>query len=204
MEKGSKFLAFLVPVSSELEAQAFLQTLKKSNPKARHFCSALRIGPEGSLERSNDDGEPSGSAGKPILGQLVKHKLTNVFAVVVRYFGGTKLGIPGLIDAYKTSVADAISHANIIQRTIYTAFKIEMSYEQFPSFKNHVIKAEFPIFKESFDDQAILTIGFRKSFARNDLMALLNSYSGRDFETLEDYSQYLTIELTELTEAIIA
>jgi len=101
MERGSKFHAYAFPVQTEDEVHSILQALKKEHPKARHFCSALRLYPDASLERSNDDGEPSGSAGRPILGQLVKHDLTNVFVVVVRYFGGTKLGIPGLIEAYQ-------------------------------------------------------------------------------------------------------
>ena len=114
MDRGSKFLAYASPVANESEANLFLQKIKKDHPKARHYCSALRLNPDASLERINDDGEPSGSAGRPIMGQLIKHKLTNAMIIVVRYFGGTKLGVPGLIEAYKTSAANAINGATIV------------------------------------------------------------------------------------------
>ncbi|MEO6132349.1 MAG: YigZ family protein, partial [Saprospiraceae bacterium] len=92
MDRGSKFLAFAFPAESEVAIAAILDKKRKEHPKASHFCSAFRLNAEASLERSNDDGEPSGSAGKPILGQLTKNNLTNVLIVVVRYFGGSKLG----------------------------------------------------------------------------------------------------------------
>ena len=127
MERGSKFMAYAFPVSSEEESQHYLQSIIKNHPKARHFCSAMRLFPDASLERSSDDGEPSGSAGKPILGQLVKNNLTNVYLVVVRYFGGTKLGIPGLIEAYKTSAANAIAAGVILEKTVYTKVLIQLT-----------------------------------------------------------------------------
>jgi uncharacterized YigZ family protein len=187
MEKGSKFLAHILPIDKESDVPPILASLKKSHPKARHFCTALRLGSVSSLERSNDDGEPSGSAGKPILGQLVKHDLTNVLAVVIRYFGGTKLGIPGLIEAYKTSTADAISHATIVERLIYTTFSFEMKYEAFPSFKNHVIQAGLPLIEEIFQDRPMLVIGFRKSTAGQDLLSLLKEFSHLDFDSPAAY-----------------
>ena len=203
MDKGSKFLAFLVPVTTEVEFQAFLHTLKKSHPKARHFCSAIRLGPDASLERSNDDGEPSGSAGKPILGQLVKNQLTNVVLVVVRYFGGAKLGIPGLLEAYKSSAAEAIRHARFVTRTVYSAYQIELKYELLPSFKNQVLQAGVPLLEEVFTDTAKLKLGFRSSTANEDLMKVLNEFSHRDFKTLEEYCQYLEIEVVKLREEIV-
>ena len=114
MNSGSKFYAYAYPLTSETAASDVLSQLKKDHPKARHFCTAIRLHADGSLSRSADDGEPSGSAGKPILGQLIKYGLTNVFVVVVRYFGGTKLGIPGLIEAYKTSTEEALRQASIV------------------------------------------------------------------------------------------
>jgi len=203
MDKGSKFLAYLIPVTSEVEGQAFLNTLKKSHPKARHFCSALRLGPDASIERSNDDGEPSGSAGKPILGQLIKNQLTNVVVVVVRYFGGTKLGIPGLIEAYKSSTAEAIGHAKIIEQSVYAAYQIELKYDLLPSFKNHVLQAGVPLLEELFNETAKLKIGFRSSTANEDLMKMLNEFSHRDFDTLDAYCRYLEIDIADLKEELV-
>ena len=201
MEKGSKFMAYLYPVTNETEAQGFIQALKKSHPKARHFCSALRLGPGSEIERSNDDGEPGGSAGKPILGQLVRNQLTNVLVVVVRYFGGTKLGIPGLIEAYKISAAEAVSNARIIQRSIYTVFGFNMNYEVFPLFKNHIIRSGQPVFDESFNDQkAFISFGIKRSGDVQALIRLLKEFSQRDFENLEDYVKYLNMELIPGTE----
>ena len=196
MEKGSKFMAYLYPVINETEAQSFLQALNKSHPKARHFCSALRLGPGAEIERSNDDGEPGGSAGKPILGQLIRNQLTNVLVVVVRYFGGTKLGIPGLIEAYKISAAEAVSNATIIQRSIYTVFGFHMNYEAFPLFKNHIIRSGLPVFDENFNDQkAFISFGIKRSGSTQALMRLLKDFSQRDFDNLEDYIQYLDMEM---------
>jgi len=201
MEKGSKFMAYLYPVTAETEAQAFIQALKKSHPKARHFCSALRLGPGAEIERSNDDGEPGGSAGKPILGQLIRNQLTNVLVVVVRYFGGTKLGIPGLIEAYKISAAEAVSNATIIQRSIYTVFGFNMNYEAFPLFKNHIIRSGLPVFDENFNDQkAFISFGIKRSGSTQALMRLLKDFSQRDFDNLEDYIQYLNMEMIPGTE----
>ncbi len=200
MEKGSKFYAFLVPVTNEADVQTFLLSIKKSHPKARHFCTALRLGPEVSIERSNDDGEPAGSAGKPILGQLIKHDLTNIVVVVVRYFGGTKLGIPGLIEAYKTSTASAIANARIISQTSHTVFQVTMKYELFSSFKNHLLQAGVPLYEEQFSDIARIKVGFKKTNAEFELMTLLKNYSGRDFDTLKEYADYLEFVIVNLRE----
>lgn len=127
--KGSKFHAYAKNVSSEEEALSFMNDIKSLHPKARHHCSAWRIKQEGHpLERHNDDGEPSGTAGKPILGQIVKFDLLNVAVIVVRYFGGTLLGTSGLIQAYKNSCAEALSAADIIEITIQSYFHIEIEF----------------------------------------------------------------------------
>ena len=110
-DRGSKFHAFAYPVKNAQEVREQLQLLRKEHPKANHHCYAFRIGTEGLLFRAVDDGEPSGSAGRPILGQIDSAGMTNVLVVVVRYFGGTLLGVPGLINAYKTAAADALAAA---------------------------------------------------------------------------------------------
>lgn len=203
MERGSKFLAYVCPVENEDEAQHFLQTIKKEHPKARHYCTALRLFPDGSLERSNDDGEPSGSAGRPILGQLIKNKLTNICVVVVRYFGGTKLGIPGLIEAYKTSTANALDSGIIVERNVLSKVMIKLSYESFPLFLNYFKQHDIPVMNESFDERASIIIGLPKSMADQRLLDVLHELSQMDFAQLEHFTSYLGIEVEVLHEDVI-
>ena len=196
MDKGSKFYAYAIPVDSEVEVQTILEKIRKQHPKARHFCTAIRLYPDASLERINDDGEPSGSAGKPILGQLIKNQLTNVLVIVVRYFGGTKLGIPGLIEAYKTSTANAILSAVIIQRTVYAKVHVAVSYDSFPMFLNYCKQHGILVLGETFGDQAALLLGFRKSTAPQDVMEALHKFSHMDFDTLKEYEEHLGFSIT--------
>jgi len=117
-DRGSKFIAYAYPVYTEKDWQKHLEEVKKLHFKARHHCYAYRLGLDGNQFRANDDGEPSGTAGRPILGQIDSFGLTNVFVVVVRYFGGTKLGTSGLINAYRESTATAFRNAQIIEKTV--------------------------------------------------------------------------------------
>ncbi len=198
MDRGSKFLAYAFPVQTEDDVMAIMHHIKKEHPKARHYCSALRLFPDASLERSNDDGEPSGSAGRPILGQLIKNDLTNIFLVVVRYFGGTKLGIPGLIEAYKTSASNAIEGGVFIERNVFSKILFTLPYESHPHFLNYFKQHDIPVFEESFSDKASLTIGLRKSSAKEQLIKSLQEYSKMDFDQLEDYTKYLGITVNFL------
>lgn len=127
-DKGSKFLAFAYPVSTEDEIKSIIQHIKKEHYSARHHCYAYRLGSNGELYRANDDGEPSGTAGRPILGQLLSHELTNVLIVVVRYFGGTLLGVSGLINAYKNAAIEAINNACIEERIVENQFLLHFAY----------------------------------------------------------------------------
>ncbi|HEU0228022.1 MAG TPA: YigZ family protein [Arachidicoccus soli] len=129
-DRGSKFLAYAFPFSNKLEFKNKLDLLKKEHSKAVHFCFAYRLGMDGNNFRSSDDGEPSGTAGKPILGQIDSKELTNVAIVVVRYFGGTLLGVPGLINAYKTVAALALQLSPIIKKPIVFRCTIEFDYTQ--------------------------------------------------------------------------
>ncbi len=129
-DKGSKFIACLQKVESIEEFKVFLNETKKKYPMAVHYCCAYRIGYDKSIFRANDDGEPSGSAGKPIYNQLLAFDLTNVAIIVVRYFGGTLLGVPGLINAYKQSSIDAIKENEIVIKDILELAKIEFSFEK--------------------------------------------------------------------------
>ena len=129
-DRGSKFLAYSYPVNSVDTCKKIIAGLKKEHPKAVHFCVAYRIGVEGNIFRASDDGEPAGSAGRPILGQIDSKELTNLMVVVVRYFGGTLLGVPGLINAYKTATALALQLAPIVQKPIELQYELNFDYHQ--------------------------------------------------------------------------
>lgn len=129
-DRGSKFLAYTFPIETTDDFKERLQELKKEHPKAVHHCFAYRIGTDGNTFRVSDDGEPSGTAGRPILGQIDSKQLTNVLVVVVRYFGGTLLGVPGLINAYKTATSLALQVTPIIQKPVEVKYSIEFDYTQ--------------------------------------------------------------------------
>jgi uncharacterized YigZ family protein len=127
-DRGSKFLAFAYPVRSVSEFKQYLQQLKKDHPKAVHHCFAYRLGVDKNNYRVNDDGEPSGSAGRPILGQIDSKELTDVAVIVVRYFGGTLLGVPGLINAYKTATAMALQLTPVVQKPVLINYQLQFDY----------------------------------------------------------------------------
>jgi len=127
-DRGSKFISHAYPVKTEEEVKDILTQLRKDYYDARHHCYAYILNPDKSAFRINDDGEPSGSAGKPIHGQLLSYDLTNILVVVIRYFGGTKLGIPGLINAYREATRDALNQTEVISKTINEYFEIEYQY----------------------------------------------------------------------------
>jgi len=129
-DRGSKFFAFAYPAKDIDSCKKILAQIKKEHGKAVHHCLAYRLGVDGSTFRVSDDGEPAGSAGRPILGQIDSKGLTNVFVVVVRYFGGTLLGIPGLINAYKTSTALALQLSPIIKKPIEITYELNFDYHQ--------------------------------------------------------------------------
>lgn len=129
-ERGSKFIAYAFPIADIAEFKLRLSEVKKEHSKATHHCFAYRLGLDGNSYRVSDDGEPSGSAGKPILGQIDSKQVTNVLVIVVRYFGGTQLGIPGLITAYKTTAAFALQTTAIVQKPVLHHFKLQFDYTQ--------------------------------------------------------------------------
>ncbi|MCW3111666.1 MAG: YigZ family protein [Segetibacter sp.] len=127
-DRGSKFLGYAYPIRSVEDFKRYLQILKKEHPKAAHHCFAYRIGLDGNNFRVSDDGEPSGTAGKPILGQIDSKQIVNVLVVVVRYFGGTLLGVPGLINAYKTTTALALQLTPVAQKQVLVNYLLEFDY----------------------------------------------------------------------------
>ncbi len=129
-DRGSKFLAYAIPFSVATDLKTHIQRIKKEHPKAVHFCFAYRIGTEGINFRSSDDGEPSGSAGKPILGQIDSKEVTDTLIVVVRYFGGSLLGVPGLINAYKSTAAMSLQVVPIVQKPVLKNYSLQFDYTQ--------------------------------------------------------------------------
>jgi uncharacterized YigZ family protein len=127
-DRGSKFIAYAYPVQTTDDCKQYLQQLKKEHPKAVHHCFAYRIGWDGNQFRVSDDGEPSGSAGRPILGQIDSKQLTNVMVIVVRYFGGTLLGVPGLIQAYKSATVMALQLMPVVQKPIEVLYELHFDY----------------------------------------------------------------------------
>ena len=127
-DRGSKFIAFAFPIANVADFKKQLQRLKDEHPRAAHHCFAYRLGTDGNTFRSSDDREPSGSAGKPILGQIDSKQLTDLAVVVVRYFGGTLLGVPGLINAYKTVAALALQTTPVVQKAIEIKYRLQFDY----------------------------------------------------------------------------
>lgn len=160
-EKSSKFLCYAYHVESEEEITAHLEVLRKRYYDATHHCYAWRLGPFGEKFRANDDGEPSSTAGKPILGQLLSREITNCLIVVVRYFGGTKLGVPGLISAYKESASAVLDEAKVVERTVDTLVKVDFSYVVMNDVMR-IIKDEQPtIVEQIFDNLCSMTLSIR-------------------------------------------
>lgn len=162
-EKGSKFIAYAYPVTNEEEVKLLVSKLRALHSKARHFCWAWRWSTDRSIYRINDDGEPAGTAGRPILNTLLSNDLTNILVVVVRYFGGTLLGVPGLIHAYKSSTIDALNNAQIIEKTINDRYKITFEYLNMNEVMKTIKEEEILINAQTFDTICSMEIEVRKS-----------------------------------------
>lgn len=164
-EKMSRFLAFAQPVSTVEEARAFIQKISNEYHDARHVCWAYMIGPERKISMLNDNGEPSGTAGKPILGQINSFELTNIAIAVVRYFGGIKLGTPGLIAAYREAAKLAIEDAEIVERQVETELTVTFPYLAMNSVMKLVKANSLRILEQNFDNTCSLKIAVPKDMA---------------------------------------
>jgi uncharacterized YigZ family protein len=168
-EKGSKFLAFAYPVETEAETKMKLDTLRKQYFDARHHCFAYILGADKIRFRAFDDGEPNHSAGDPILGQIRSRELTNVLVVVIRYFGGVKLGVGGLIGAYKAAAEDALNNGVVIEREVVKRVSINYPYASTPEVMRLVKEFELHIEDQSFTDQCMLKAAYK---LRNEVTLL--------------------------------
>lgn len=162
-DKGSKFLAFAFPVENDTQIKEILLALKKEHPNANHHCYAYRLGADKLNYRANDDGEPSNTAGKPILGQIQSNDLTNILIVVVRYFGGTLLGVSGLIHAYKTSAAEAIKETKIVEKFISFNYTINFPFEHLNDVMKLLKQMDCKIMAQQFDNDCEISFSIRKA-----------------------------------------
>lgn len=162
MDRRSKFFSFAFPVESEEEIKECLHLLRKKYYDARHHVYAWILGKEQEHYRANDDGEPSGSSGKPIHGQLLSHELTNVLIVVIRYFGGTKLGVPGLINAYRTAAKEAIDNGKIITKIVYNQYTLHYNYIKMNDVMRIVKDENLQIAAQQFEMDCLLTLNIRQ------------------------------------------
>jgi uncharacterized YigZ family protein len=174
-EKGSKFLAFAYPVQTEADIKQHLDALRKTYFDARHHCYAWMLGPEKKLFRAADDGEPNHSAGDPILGQIRSRDITDVLVVVVRYFGGIKLGVGGLITAYRAAAEDALQQAVVIEKEVYTPVTLRYDYAATPEVMRLVKEYDLHITAQNFDERCRLDadVRLREAHALRQRIALL-------------------------------
>lgn len=162
-DKGSKFYAYAYPLQNEEEVKDRIAELKKEHHNARHHCYAWRLGTEEIRTRANDDGEPSSTAGKPILGQLQSYEVTNILVVVVRYFGGTLLGVSGLINAYRAATIEALNNANILSKLIEIQYELKFEYPMLNTVMNKLKQDNYDIVSTDFRESCRLVFKARKS-----------------------------------------
>jgi len=190
-EKASKFIAYAFPVTSVEQCQAHIQEIKRMHFKARHHCFAYEIGFDGQEYRASDDGEPSGTAGKPILGQIRSAQLKNILIVVVRYFGGTKLGVSGLIHAYKSGAKDAIDQAQIINSVRQSYFAITFGYDLMPQIMSALKSRDITISSKSFEDKGIIYFSTPYSLSDNICRRLMADIEQKPLELItEDHKTF--------------
>jgi len=175
-DKGSKFIAYAYPFTDENGLKDILTEVKNAHPKARHHCYAYRLGMDRSVYRVNDDGEPSGSAGRPILNTLLSSDLTNILVVVVRYFGGTLLGIPGLINAYKSATQEAVNNAKIVQKHQKDIYRVQFDYLQMNDVMRLIKDENLDIYNQTFDNDCKVELAIRTSLV-NKIVDYLSSLS---------------------------
>ena len=178
-DRGSKFLAYSFPVKNVNEFKSYLQALKKEHPKAVHHCFAYRIGIDGNNFRMSDDGEPPGTAGKQILGQIDSKNLTDTLIIVVRYFGGTLLGVPGLINAYKTAASLVLQCTPVVQKAVEINYELQFNYTEMNDVMRIIKQYNCTIYKNEMQ----LFCKIKTGIPRNKLDEILASF--QDIKNLE-------------------
>jgi uncharacterized YigZ family protein len=186
-DKGSKFIGYAYPIVDENEVKPILASLKVAHPKAHHFCWAMRLTSNRSIFKLNDDGEPSGTAGRPILNTLLSTDVTNLLVVVVRYFGGSLLGVPGLINAYKIAASEALKANEIIVKTINDAYIIHFEYLALNAVMRIVKEEQLLVLNQNFDSNCNLEFEVRKTNL-NAVLSKLEKIEGIDIKYLRTIS----------------
>lgn len=176
-EKGSKFISYAFPMFSEDDFKEQLSKLKKDYHDARHHCYAFKLGLNDNEYRFSDDGEPNNSAGKPIYGQILSNNLTNVGIIVLRYFGGTKLGVGGLVTAYKEAAKDALINAKVVKRTVNNFYRITFEYLVMSEVMNFVKLNNLNVTHQVFEDNCLIEFNIRTSEA-DQLIKEINAIKG--------------------------
>lgn len=182
-DRGSKFIAYAYPIQNEDDFKLAIMEVKEIHPSARHFCYAYRIGVDGENYRVNDDGEPSGSAGQPILNQLRSLELTNIGVIVVRYFGGTKLGVPGLINAYKEATVEAINENEVVQDELRKQYEIHFQYALINDIMTLVKKNDLTVVEQNFDVTCYIKLRVPSSFV-DQFEGILGDKRGLEIKVL--------------------
>lgn len=182
-EKGSKFLCYAYHVTDEEAIKDILGVLRKKYYDATHHCYAWRLGPQGGSFRANDDGEPSGTAGRPILGQIQSRELTDTLVVVVRYFGGTKLGVSGLVTAYKESAAQVLDEAEIETLTVNAGFEVKFGFETMNDFMRVIKEMKPDILSQQFDNVCTVRMRIRQGL-EGEFTGRLSKIEGIEIEHL--------------------
>lgn len=201
-DRGSKFIAYAFPLVSEAEVSACLEQLRREHPKARHHCFAWRLGLDMDLYRANDDGEPSGTAGRPILGQIDKLDLTNVLVVVVRYFGGTLLGTSGLIQAYRTAAAEALAAATILERTVRSVYEVCFEYGRMGDVMSAIERMGLEMAGRDFSQQACIRLALDKKEAEKLLVQLVALIEQVPLDMARDIEQMQGVQINYVCEKI--
>lgn len=168
-DKGSRFIAYAFPFNDEKLLKDHLEEIRSAHPKARHYCYAYKIGVSGDNFRANDDGEPSGSAGKPILNVILSKNLTNILVVVVRYFGGTLLGVPGLINAYKSAGMAALEDADVVTRYVKDIYSFRFAFEKMNDMMRIVKELDLKILDQTYDTLCGIEAEIRQSLVQKVL-----------------------------------
>ena len=198
-DRGSKFYAFARSVATETEAQDFLTEVKKEHKKAGHHCYAYRLGLDDNNFRSNDDGEPSGTAGRPILGQIDSAELTNVMVIVVRYWGGTKLGTSGLINAYRESTRLALNEAVRIKKIVEDRILLTFDYSLMSEIMNAVKKIDPTIYRQEFTEHGEIEMGIRRSETEKTMLRFKALVMGVSLEEAKAVKQLAGCKVKRLT-----
>lgn len=182
-DKGSKFIGYAYPIKSETEVKTIIAKLRSEHAKARHFCWAIRLTPDRNVFKLNDDGEPSGTAGRPILNTLLSADITNILVVVVRYFGGTLLGVPGLINAYKTATVEALNENTIITKTVNDVYQINFDYLAMNAVMRIVKDEQLELLTQQFDINCSVSFEVRKANL-NQVLGKLEKIDGIEIRYL--------------------